>query len=164
MAGPNDRGVSHTRALGNNYGAVTDGRGATVALFHPSAAAPPTQGSHLKRRARTTRAYWTTSPTTSGRLARTTNDSGPFYRTVTKYSPQGFLTVEGNQFRGLIDQGFEAWPIEGSTGAPDRQSQGLHGCAIQATLEHGVRDILRSIQGQSRVPSRGILSRESFKP
>ena len=30
---------SPTRALGNNYGAVIDGRGATVALFHPSAAA-----------------------------------------------------------------------------------------------------------------------------
>ena len=28
---------SPTRALGNNYGAITDGRGATVALFHPSA-------------------------------------------------------------------------------------------------------------------------------
>ena len=46
---------SPTRALGNNYGAVTDGRGATVALFYPSAAAhaySPTQGSRLKRRAR----------------------------------------------------------------------------------------------------------------
>src|SRR6185312_6974256 len=60
--------------------------------------------------------------------------------------------------------GFEAWPIEGSTGAPDRQSQGLHGCAVQATLEHGVRDILRSVQGRSRVPSRGIPSRESIEP
>ena len=47
---------SPTRALGNNYGAVTDGRGATVALFHPSAAAhaaSSTRGSHLKRHART---------------------------------------------------------------------------------------------------------------
>ena len=43
-------------ALGNNYDAVTDGRGATVALFHPSAAAhaaSSTRGSHLKRHART---------------------------------------------------------------------------------------------------------------
>ena len=46
---------SPTRA-GNNYGVVTDGRGATVALFHPSAAAhaaSSTLGSRLKRRART---------------------------------------------------------------------------------------------------------------
>ena len=43
---------SPTRALGNNYGAVTDGRGATVALFHPSAAAhaaSSTRGSRMKR-------------------------------------------------------------------------------------------------------------------
>ena len=47
---------SPTRALGNNYDAVTDGRGVTVALFHPSAtayAASSTRGSRLKRRART---------------------------------------------------------------------------------------------------------------
>ena len=47
---------SPTRALGNNYGTVTDGRGVTVALFHPSAAAHAasfTQGSRLKGRART---------------------------------------------------------------------------------------------------------------
>ena len=30
---------SPTSALGNNYGAVINGRGVTVALFHPSAAA-----------------------------------------------------------------------------------------------------------------------------
>ena len=45
-----------TRALGDNYCTVIDGRGVTVALFHPSAAAhasPPTRGSRLKRRART---------------------------------------------------------------------------------------------------------------
>src|SRR6185312_13161960 len=77
---------------------------------------------------------------------------------------RGLFTLEGTLFRGLINQGFEAWPVEGSTGAPDRQSQGLHGCAIQATLERGVRDILRSVQGQSRVPRRGIPSRESIEP
>ena len=39
---------SHTCALGNNYSAVADGYSATVALFHPSAAAHaslPTRGS-----------------------------------------------------------------------------------------------------------------------
>ena len=48
---------SPTRALGDNYGVVTDGRGATVALFHPLAAAhatSSTRGGRLKRRTRTT--------------------------------------------------------------------------------------------------------------
>src|SRR6185437_891293 len=63
--------------------------------------------------------------------------------------------------RNLIPRPFL---IRGSTGAIDRQSQGLHGCAVQATLEHGVRDILRSVQGQSRAPSRGFPSRESIEP
>ena len=47
---------SPTRALGNNYGAVTDGRGVTIELFHSSAAAhaaSSTRGSRLKRHART---------------------------------------------------------------------------------------------------------------
>ena len=47
---------SPMRALGNNYGAITDGRIATVALFHPSAAAhasPPAQDDSQKRCART---------------------------------------------------------------------------------------------------------------
>jgi len=85
-------------------------------------------------------------------------------RTVTEYSFRELFTLKETLFRGLTDQGFEAWPVEGSTGAPDRQSQGLYGRAIQATLERGVRDILRSVQGQSRVPSRGIPSRESIEP
>ena len=83
---------------------------------------------------------------------------------MTEYSFQGLFTLEGTLFRGLTDQGFEAWPVEGSTGAPDRQSQGLHGRAVQATLEHGVQDVLRSVQGQPRVPSRGIPSRKSIEP
>ena len=48
---------SPTRARSNNCDTVTGGRGATVALSHPSAAAhaaSSTRGSHLKRRARTT--------------------------------------------------------------------------------------------------------------
>ena len=103
------------------------------------------------------------SPTTSGR-PRTRPATPRRLRTVTEYSFRGLFTLEGNLFRGITDQGFEAWPVEGSTGAPDYQSQGLHGCAIQATLERGVRDILRSVQSQSRVPSRGIPSRESIEP
>src|SRR6185436_8773596 len=83
---------------------------------------------------------------------------------MTEYSFRGFFTLEGIAFRGLTDQGFEAWPFGGSTSTPDHQSQGLQGCAIQATLERGVRDILRSVQGQSRVPRRGIPSRESIEP
>src|SRR6185437_16353136 len=67
-------------------------------------------------------------------------------------------------FEALLIRGSKPGPSGGSTGAPDHQSQGLLGCAVQATLECGVRDILRSVQGQSRVPSRGIPSRESIEP
>ena len=74
---------------------------------------------------------------------------------MTEYSLHGLLTLEGTLFQGLTDQGFEGWPTEGSTDAPDHQSQGHHGRAIQATLECGVRDVLHSVQGQSRVPSKG---------
>ena len=74
---------------------------------------------------------------------------------MTEYSLRVHFNLEGTLFRGLTDQEFEAWPVEGSTGAPDRQSQGLHGCAVQATLECGVPDILCSVQGQTRVPSKG---------
>ena len=72
-----------------------------------------------------------------------------------EYSFRGLFALEGTSFRGLTDQGFEAWPVEGSTGASDHQSQGLLGCAVQATLECGVRDILHSVQGQPKVPSKG---------
>ena len=73
---------SPTRALGNNYGAVTNGRGATVALFHPSAAAHAasfTRGSRLKRRARTT-LYEPghVAHTQRKTRARVTRDSAPF--------------------------------------------------------------------------------------
>src|SRR6185437_5175696 len=67
-------------------------------------------------------------------------------------------------FEALLIRGSKPGPSGGSTGAPDHQSQGLHGCAVQATLERGVRDILRSVQGQARVPSRGIPSKESIEP
>src|SRR6185312_14685271 len=123
-----------------------------------------TRGGRLKRRART-------APHELGHVAhdqrktRVHDQATPRrLRTVMEYSFRGLLTLEGILFRGLTDQGFEACPVEGSTGAPDRQSQGLHGRAVQATLECGVRDILRSVQGQSRVPSWGITSRESIEP
>ena len=116
-----------------------------------------------KARPRRTARIGPRSPTTSGGPARTTCDSASF-QTKTEYSFRGPFTPKGIVFRGLTDQGFEAWPFGGLTGAPDHQSQGLQGWAIQATLERGVRDILRSVQGQSRVPSRGIPSRESIDP
>ena len=97
--------------LGNNYGAVTDGRGATVALFHPSAAAhaaSSTLGSRLKRRART-------APHELGHVAhdqrknRAHDQATPRrLRTVTEYSFRGLFTLEGILFRGLTNQGFEA--------------------------------------------------------
>src|SRR6185312_7232280 len=103
------------------------------------------------------------SPTISGGPAHDQR-SPRCLQTVTEYSLRGFLTVEETLFRGFTDQGFEAWPTKGSTGIPDRQSQGLHGRVVQATLECGVQDVLRSVQGQSRVPSREIPSREPSDP
>ena len=43
-----------------------------------------------------------------------TRDSASF-QTKTEYSFRGPFTLKGIGFRGLTDQGFEAWPVEGST-------------------------------------------------
>ena len=44
---------------------------------------------------------------------------------MTEYSFRGLSTLEEIAFRGLTDQGFEAWPVEGSTGA---QIARVRGC------------------------------------
>ena len=139
-----------TYAYNKYRGAVIDGARRDCSAV-PSASRRPRLSAYPRRppeKARPHRTRWATSPTISWRPAhdlRPRADS----QTMMEYSLWGFLTVEGTLFRGLTDQGFEAWPAE---------SQGLHGRAIQATLEHGVRDVLCSVQGQSRVPSRGIPS------
>src|SRR6185295_7232149 len=158
---------SPTRARSNKCGTVTGGRGATVSLSHPSAAAHATssaRGCRLKRRAHT-------APHESGHVAhhqrRThAHDS----RLCVVFESRRNIPSEvpspskESHSEALLIRGSKTGPSGGSTGAPDRQSQGLQGCAIQATLECGVRDILRSVQGQSRVPRRGIPSRESIEP
>src|SRR6185503_19268843 len=45
------------------------------------------------------------------------------FRIKTEYSFGGLFTLEGIAFRGLTDQGFEAWPFRGFDRRPDRQSQ-----------------------------------------
>ena len=51
-------------------------------------------------------------------------------KTVTEYSPPGgSLPTKEQLFRALLNQGFEGWPVEGLTAAPDQQSQGQHGHA-----------------------------------
>ena len=105
-----------------------------------------------------------TSPTTSGRPARMTHDSASFPNHDGIFLRGVSLPSKESHFEALLIRGSKPGPSGGSTGAPDRQSQGLQGCAVQATLERGVRDILRSVQGQSRVPRRGIPSRESIEP
>ena len=146
---------------------VTGGRGATVALSHPSAAthaASSTRGCRLKRRART-------APHESGHATHHQRETGVRDSRLCvifesrQNIPSGVpLPSKESHFEALLIRGSKPGPSGGSTGAPDRQSQGLQGCAIQATLECGVRDILRSVQGQSRVPRRGIPSRESIEP
>ena len=158
---------SPTRARSNNCGTVTGGHDATVALSHPSAAAhaaSSTRGCHLKRRARAT-------PHKSGHVAHHQRKSRARDSRLCVVSesrrniPPGVpLPSKESHFEALLIRGWKPGPSGGSTGAPDHRSQGLQGCAVQATLEHGVRDILRSVQGQSRVPKRGIPSRESIEP
>ena len=158
---------SPTRACSSNYGTVTGGSGATVALSHPSTAAhaaSSARGCRLKRRAHT-------APHESGHVAPhqlKTRARGSrlcdVFRSRQNIPSWGLFTLEGIAFRGLTDQGVEAWPFKGFDRRPRSPESGLQGCAIQATLERGVRDIPRSVQGQTRVPRRGIPSRESIEP
>ena len=74
------------------------------------------------------------------------------------------LPSKESHSEALLIRGSKPGPSGGSTGASDRQSQELQGCAVQATHEREVRDILRSVQHRSRVPRRGIPSRESIEP
>ena len=160
---------SPTHARSNKCGTVTGGRGATVALSHPSAtahAASSARGCRLKRRAHTV-------PHKSGHAARYRRKTRAHawlrtlrrFQITTEYSSMGsLLPSKESYFEALLIRGSKPGPSGGSTGAPDRQSQGLQGCAVQATLEREVRDILRSVQGQLRVLRRGIPSRESIEP
>ena len=160
---------SPTRARNNKCGTVTGGRGATVVLSHPSAAAhaaSSARGCRLKRRAHT-------MPHKSGHTARYRRKTRARawlatlrrFQITTEYSFLGVpLPSKESRFEALLIRGSKPGPSGGSTGAPDHQSQGLQGCAVQATLERGVRDILRSVQGRSRVPRWGIPSRESIEP
>ena len=107
-----------TRALGDNYGAVTDGRGGTVApSHHPAArASPPTRGSRLKRRTphRATRTG-PRSPQTSGRLARTTGDSAPFSEPLRNIPFGDYIPPKEINFEALL--------IIGSKPSPSRVRQ-----------------------------------------
>ena len=147
---------------------VTGRRGTTVALSHPLAAAhaaSSARGGRLKRRAHTV-------PHKSGHVARyrrktrarVARGSATFSDHDGIFLHRVSLPSKESHFEALLIRGSKPGPSGGSTGAPDHQSQGLQGCAVQATLERGVRDLLRSVQSQSRVPRRGIPSRESIEP
>ena len=139
-----------------------------MALSHPSAAAhaaSSARGGRLKGRAHTV-------PRKSGHVARYRRKTHTrVVRGSTTFSDHDGIFLQGVSLpskephsEASLIRGSKPGPSGGSTGAPDHQSQGLQGCAVQATLERGVRDILRSVQGQSRVPRRGIPSRESIEP
>jgi hypothetical protein len=89
-------------------------------------ASPPARDDRLKRRARTA-LHAPGYVAHDQRKPRVRLATPRRLQTVTEYSLWGFLTIEGTLFRGLTDQGFEAWPTKDSTGAPNQQSQGLHG-------------------------------------
>src|SRR6185369_1235594 len=135
---------SPTRARRNKCGTVTGGRGATVALSHPSAAshaASSARGYRLKRRAHTV-------PHKSGHVARyrrktrarVARGSATFSDHDGIFLHRVSLPSKESHFEALLIRGSKPGPSGGSTGAPDHQSQGLQGCAVQATLERGVRD------------------------
>ena len=136
-------------------------------VSHPSAAAraaPSARGRRLKRRAHA-------APHESGHVRPPpAEDPRARLATLRRFKPRRnipsgvSLPSKESHFEALLIRGSKPGPSGGSTGAPDHQSQGLQGCAVQATLERGLRDILRSVQGQSRVPRRGIPSRESIEP
>ena len=140
---------SPTRAHSNKSGTVNGGCGTTVALSHPSAAAQAAsfaRGCRLKRRARA-------APPKSGHVAhyrrktraRVGRDSAMFSNHDGVFLHRVSLPSNESHFEALLIRGSKPGPSGGSTGAPGHQSQGLQGCAVQATLERGVRDILRSV-------------------
>ena len=158
---------SPTCARSDKCGTVTGGCDATVVLSHPSAAAhaaPSARGRRLKRRTHA-------APHESGHV-RPPPAEDPRARLATlrrfkprRNIPSGVpLPSKESHSEALLIRGSKPGPSGGSTGASDRQSQELQGRAVQATLKREVRDILRSVQGRSRVPRRGIPSRESIEP
>src|SRR6185312_14579878 len=123
---------SPTRARSNKYGTVTGGRGTTVALSHPSAAAhaaSSARGRRLKRRAHT-------APRKSGHVAhfrrktraRVGRDSATFSNHDGIFLHRVCLPSNESHFEALLIRGSKPGPSRDSTGAPGHQSQGLQGC------------------------------------
>src|SRR6185312_16270619 len=130
---------SPTRARSNKCGTVTGGRGTTIAPSHPSAATHATssaRGGRLKRRAHTV-------PHKSGHVARywrktragVARGSATFSDHDEIFLHRVSLPSKESHFEALLIRGSKPVPSRGSTGAPDHRSQGLQGCAVQATLE-----------------------------
>ena len=122
---------SPTRACSNKCGTVTGGRGATVALSHPSAAAhaaPSARGGCLKRRAHAV-------PPKSGHVARyrrktrarVARGSATFSDHDGIFLHSGLSTLKEIAFRGLTDQGVEAWPFRGFDRRPRSPESGTAG-------------------------------------
>ena len=103
-----------TRARGDKCGTVTGGCDAAVVLSHPSAAAhaaPSARGRRLKRRAHAApheSDHVRPPPAEDPRALLATLRH---FQIKTEYSFRGPFTLEGIAFRGLTDQGFEAWPF-----------------------------------------------------
>ncbi|KAF8732945.1 hypothetical protein HU200_015296 [Digitaria exilis] len=63
------------------------------------------------------------------------------------------------------DQGFETWPIEGSTGTPDRSSQGRSAVPTNKSLEPICsRRSVKRVRGWSKVPTSRDPTRGSIEP
>ena len=85
-------------------------------------------------------------------------------RTVTEYPPRGLLTIEGMLFRGLTDQGFEGWPVEGSTDTPDHQSHGSMDVPYKLPSNAKFETSYTVFKASRGCLARGIPSRESIEP
>ena len=132
---------SPTHARSDKCGTVTGGRDATVVLSHPSAAAraaSSARGCRLKRRAHTAlheSGHVRPPPAEDPRARLATLRRFKPRRNIPSGVP---LPPRESHSEALLIRGSKPGPSGGSTGAPDRQSQGLLGCAVQATLECGV--------------------------
>ena len=105
-----------------------------------------------------------TSPTTGGRPARVTRDSASFSNQDGIFL-QGSLYPRRNRISRPYLSGVRSLALQGVRQAPQiARVRNCRDVPYKATLERKVRDILRSVQGQSRVPRRGIPSRESIEP
>ena len=79
-------------------------------------------------------------------------------------SEGGSLPTKEPLFRALLNQGFEGWPVKGSTAAPDQQSQGQPGHTHTKPRPRTFEMPYVVFEAGQRRLVQGIPSRESIDP